>query len=186
MLNFTAGPTFVAEVLLVLASLTKIVRPGNTSRALMELKQVWSCQRDGLDLSKINMAIRFGALLEGAIGLGALVYGSPVVVLLSGVSYLVFGAFVGLAYKQVSVVSTCGCFGEIDSPPTISHLILNIVLGGFCLAYALSGGSYGIGRILTGQPYYALPFVVVMVVGVYAAYLLIAVLPKLVQLRGDR
>src|SRR5579871_2899030 len=99
------GPVLVAAVLLVWAGAAKAWRPGDTARALAVAH-----------LPATPAAVRALALVEVAVGVGAVVAGGPALAAMA-CSYGGFAAFVGVALRQGWPLSSCGCFGEPDAPP---------------------------------------------------------------------
>jgi hypothetical protein len=55
---------------------------------------------------------------EVAVGLGGVLTGNGIAV---AVSYLAFTTFVVVARLRGGVLSSCGCFGRADTPPTWLH-----------------------------------------------------------------
>ncbi len=73
--------------------------------------------------------VRAGALAEAALGAVALAFPRPATGALVALSYLCFFGVVGLvARRRGGPLATCGCFGRPDTPPTVLHLVLDLVL----------------------------------------------------------
>ena len=102
---------------LVVAGAAKLFRPRETALAL---------RLSGLPAS--SLGVRLGALVEIGVATGAMFTGSPVLCLAVGLSYLAFATFVGVALVRGLPLSSCGCLGEPDSPPTATHVVLDLVL----------------------------------------------------------
>src|SRR3954464_12532891 len=103
------GPLVAAATLLIIAAVPKIRYPDDTTRAL---------RSTGLPAS--NLLVRVLALAEFVIGGYALLIGDRISAVLVAASYLGFTGFVLLARSRDGVVSSCGCFGHPDTPPTRS------------------------------------------------------------------
>jgi hypothetical protein len=159
-----SGAYFAVAGLLIFAGLAKLWRPTNTAIAL---------RRAGLPVGE--NVVRLGALVEAFVGGWALT-GSAIASVLMAASYLTFAAFVALALRTGSPISSCGCFGEPDTPPTVLHLLIN--LGA---ASAALGGRAHLGDVLSRQPMAGVPFVVLVVTIGYLAYLIVAVFPKVAR-----
>src|SRR3954447_20519094 len=120
------GPLFAAAALLILAAVPKIRRPEDTVRAL---------RSTGLPGS--DLLVRLLALAEILIGGYALSVGDRVSALLVAASYLLFSGFVLLARFRNGVVSSCGCFGQPDTPPTRSHIVVTALLAAGAVGAAI-------------------------------------------------
>ena len=105
-----AVPYAAAAVLLVLAGAPKVRDPGDLVRAVRSV---------GLPLGR--GAVRGFAAAEVVVGVAALVAPGPVTAALLAMMYAVFTGIVVLALSRGGVVSSCGCFGRADTPPTRSH-----------------------------------------------------------------
>ena len=159
-----AGPFLAAVALLGAAGALKVVRPDSTARALREL---------GLPASPA--AVRVGALIELIIAAGALVGGGRPFAALVGASYAGFAAFVFAALRKGTPLSTCGCFGTADTPPTAVHLVLNIAAAGVAAAVVVSGADI---TNLEGSLLLRVAFIGSTVAAVWLAYVAVTVLPK--------
>jgi hypothetical protein len=118
----------------------------------------------------------FGAT-EAIVAVGALTTGYPVFALLVGLSYLAFAAFVLLALTRGGAVSSCGCFGEPDTPATVGHVVLDVAAAVVALAVAAGGGSDWRG-FLADQPLGGAPFIILTATCTYLGYLALTVLPR--------
>ena len=74
------------------------------------------------------------------VGLAALSIGGPVPTALLGLSYLGFTGFVVLALRRGGAVSSCGCLGRPDTPPTRTHAVVTTTLGVAALVQSARGG----------------------------------------------
>ncbi len=155
------GPLAVAAVLAVVAGVAKLLRPAPVVVALRGIGVTFASQ----------MVVRFGSLTEVALGGVALGSGWGPAILGLGITYLAFATFVAVAQAHPGI-SSCGCFGETDAPPSWRHVIVDVGLALGC-AGAFAAGSPGIGAVLVAQPLAGIPFTVVVLV---AAGLVIVVL----------
>lgn len=153
------GLVYAAAALLVLAGAQKARDP---------LPLVRAARSVGLRLPR--GLVRGLAVLEGLIGLAALLDGSRWTALAVAVSYAVFTAFVVLARRRGGVLASCGCFGKADVPPTLAHAAVTAAV-----ALAALTGAPGT------HPLTAAALVTTAAVAV-TGYLVLAVLP-LVQVR---
>jgi hypothetical protein len=90
---------------------------------------------------------------------------------LVALSYLAFAAFVVAALRRGTMVGSCGCFGREDTPPHVSHVVLNLVLA----VVALSATTFGRAPVdlLADRPADGAvlgAFTVVLVALLHAAY----------------
>jgi hypothetical protein len=161
-----AGPFVVAAALLGLGGASKAVEPSDTARAL-----------GMLGLPSSHALVRAGGVAELAIGVGALAFGNRVLAVLVGLSYLGFLAFVVLALVRHAPLSSCGCFGKIDTPPSAIHVTVDALAVLVAGAVVVDPGV-GLPDVLADQPLLGLPFLLLAAVGVYLAFLSLTLLPK--------
>ncbi len=156
-----SGPYLAACALLLVAGLAKARRPGDTARALAAaLGPPTTAARE----RRFVHLVRTGSLLEAALGLAAPVYLSPVLSAAVATSYAAFAAFVVVARRRGGPLSTCGCFGALDTPPTVLHLVLDVGLCASAVCVAADGARGWTTRWLGHQPWHGLPLVLVSVV----------------------
>lgn len=166
-----AGPFLVAVTLLGAGGALKILRPAATARAMREM---------GLPVSPT--VVRAGALIELAIAAGALVGGGRPLAALVAASYAGFAAFVLAALRRGVPLSSCGCFGIGDTPPTAAHLALDVAAAAVAAAVARTGsGAGGLTEIiaLEGSLLLRVAFLASTAASVWLAYVVLAVLPRL-------
>ena len=107
-MSVLAGPFVIASALLALGGAFKAVDPADTAYALR-----------ALGLPHAALLVRAGGAAEVVIGVGALAVGGPVFAALVALSYLAFAGFVVVALHSGSPISSCGCFGKVDTPPSV-------------------------------------------------------------------
>ena len=166
-----AGPFLVATGLLGAGGAVKVVRPATTARALGDL---------GLPAS--TTLVRVGAATELAVATFAMVDAGRLSAALVAASYLAFFAFVLAALRRSVPLSSCGCFGVADTPPTTLHLGINAAAAGVAGAVAFGwaeGG--GLTEITTMEAPLLLraAFVVLTAASLWFAYVALTALPKL-------
>jgi hypothetical protein len=159
-----AGPLLAAAVLLVIAAVPKVRYPDDAVRAL---------RSTGLPGTK--RIVRALGAAEAGVGAYALLAGNRVSAVLVALSYLGFSGFVLLARTRSGVVSSCGCFGQPDTPPTRAHVLVTLLLAGGALGalFAPVGPVSG----LFHEPVQAVALVMLTAVCIGLAYLALAVLP---------
>jgi hypothetical protein len=160
------GPLFAAAALLILAAVPKIRYPDDTARALRST-----------GMPGPNWLVRVLAVAEIVIGVYALLVGDRVSAGLVAASYVGFTGFVLLARSRGGVVSSCGCFGQPDTPPTRSHVVVTALLA----AGAVGAGIRPAGSVLDLADRPARGFALLLLSGICVglAYLALAVLPTL-------
>jgi hypothetical protein len=126
--------------------------------------------------------VRVGAAVEVAIAAGALVDGSRPFAALVAASYLGFAAFVLAALRRGVPLSSCGCFGVADTPPSGVHLALNLaataVAGVVALGWAAAGGLAEI-TAMDGSLLLRATFVTLTAAATWFAYVALTLLPRL-------
>jgi hypothetical protein len=169
-----AGPFLVAALLLTVAGALKAYDPATTAGAL---------RRAGLRVPP--MAVRVGGVVEGVVGVTAIVTGGPIAAALVAVSYLLFTGFVLVALVRHLPIGSCGCFGKIDTPPSVIHVVLNVGAIVTATAVALGPGG-GVGDVLADQELLGLPFLLFVATATYLAFLSLTTLPQLRSLEAPR
>lgn len=161
-----AGPWTIVTGLLLLGGALKAAQPSDTARALEVL---------GLPVSKPLVCA--GGLAEVGIAAVALATGAWPFAALVALSYLLFLVFVVAALRSNAPLSSCGCFGRADTPPTFVHIAVNAAAVGVALA-AVVAPLPGFASIVADQPAWGIPFLFLGVVGVYLVFLMLSALPR--------
>jgi hypothetical protein len=162
-----AGPFAIVTALLVVGGALKTVDPGDTAHAL-----------GALGLPRAPLLVRAGGALEVLIGAGALLAGAPVFAALVAVSYVGFTAFVVAALRSGRPISSCGCFGKVDTPPSAVHVVIDLAAAVMATVVAVAGDVVALPDVLREQPLGGVPFVLLVVTGMYAVFLAFTALPK--------
>lgn len=171
-----AGPFIVTAALLGAGGASKLARPASTAGALRQM---------GLRVPAA--AVRAGAALELAVATAAIVDGARPFAALVAASYLAFAAFVAVALRRGGPLSSCGCFGVADTPPTAVHLAVNLaaaaIAGVVALGWAAGGGLAEL-TAMDGSLLLRGAFFVLTATSVGLAYAALTALPKLREHRG--
>lgn len=170
-MSVLAGPFTIAAVLLAAGGAAKAFRPRDTAQALTAV---------GLRFPRAfpaRLAVRLGGALEAVIGVAALLVGGPVLCALVALSYLAFTAFVAVALRTGAPISSCGCFGKVDTPPSIVHVVLDLAFAAVATAAAFTG-DVALPDVLPDQPLLGIPFVLLVVIGCGLVFLAFSSLPK--------
>jgi hypothetical protein len=172
------GIFFIACGLLVPAGVGKAVRPDDTARALVLLLPGRMSRVPSFNMTR--RAIRIGALIEAALGACALVFPRPVTAALVAVSYTVFLCTVAYARRLGGPLSTCGCFGRPDTPPTGLHLVLNVIFVATAVSVAVRPPHFTmVTSLLENQPWDGAPLLLASGVGIWLSYLALSPLGSL-------
>lgn len=165
-----AGPFAIAAVLLAVGGALKAARPGDTANALR-----------GVGLPGSAVLVRLGGLLELAIGVTALLTGGTVAAALVAASYLAFLTFVVVALRRHAPVSSCGCFGKVDTPPSRVHMGVNVVAAAAAVTVALDPGA-GLAATVRDQPLAGVPYLLLVGLGVSLVFVALTSLPQTLAL----
>lgn len=141
-----AGPFAVACVLLAVGGGAKAWRPTDTARALALFG--WPVG---------SGVVRVGGVVEAGLALTALVTGSAWMAAAVAISYSAFAGWIGVALLRGLPISSCGCFGTPDTPPSVVHVIVNVVAAAVSADAAVSDVP-ALGATLRQQPAAGLPF----------------------------
>jgi hypothetical protein len=162
-----AGPFLAAAVLLMVAGAGKLVDPTPLVRALRSLS-----------LPSGRRLVRAGAAAEVLVGAAAITTGSRAAAVAVAASYAVFTLVVLRGLARGAVLSSCGCFGKQDTPPTVTHAVVT----GAAAAVAAVVAVHPIGPLpdlLGGQPGAGVPLLLAVAAVAATTYLVLAVLPLL-------
>jgi hypothetical protein len=163
-----AGPFAIAAVVLALGGALKALEPGDTAHALRTLR-----------FPVGRTAVRVGGAAEALLATAALVSGLPVLVALVALSYAAFAVVVYVALRSGRPISSCGCFGKVDTPPSWAHIGIDVVSAGFAAAAAFASTSeIALPDVIADQPLAGVPFLLLVAVGVGFVFLALTALPK--------
>jgi len=162
-----AGPLLVACGLLAVAGVAKAVSPHDTARAL---------RRAGLPVG--SLLVRAVAVAEATLGVAAAVAGGRVLSGAVSLSYAAFAVFIAVALSRGWALSSCGCFGEPDTPPTLLHVAVDLGLAAGAGLAAVVGGAAPL-VLAARRPGWGTGLLVVSLVTGGLAYLVLARLPRL-------
>ncbi len=161
-----------AAVLLVIAGSAKLGRP---STAVVLLSSLGAPESGPFRGERV--AVVLGAV-EAAVGIAALAIGGTITELVVGLLYVGFAVAV---MRALTVgVSSCGCFGRVDAPPSPLHVFGNSVLAGASFI-AIDGPSPL--DVMEEQPAGGIGFVVVVGVLAGLALVLFTALPEALATR---
>ena len=158
------APYLAAVALLGAAGVAKAMRPGETANALSAaghpVGRAW---------------VRVGAGAEVALAVAALLVPGALTGGLVAATYALFAAFIVVALRRGWALTSCGCFGRPDSPPTIAHAVLDAGAAASAVWWAAAWPTgYGfdqLARLFFHQPWHGGPLVLVGAVVAGLAYL---------------
>jgi hypothetical protein len=164
-MEMLAGPFTIAAVVLLAAGARKLLDPAPTRGALREMGLPWR-----------GPVVPVLATAEVATGVVALAVGTWWTAAALAAWYAAFAVFVAVALRRETPLSSCGCLGSPDTPPSVAHLGLDVVFAATAVAVAVA--PYGaLDAVLADQAWWGIPFLLWVGIGVYVSYLLLAVLP---------
>lgn len=170
-MSVLAGPFAIAAVLLAIGGAAKAVRPRDTAQALTAVGMRFPRWLPG------RVVVRLGGAVEAVIGVAALLVGGPVLCGLVAASYVLFAAFVVVALRTGAPISSCGCFGKVDTPPSVVHVVLDLAFAGIAAAAAFTG-DVALPDVLGDQPLAGVPFLMLLAIGCGLVFLAFSSLPK--------
>jgi hypothetical protein len=170
--HLLSGPFLAISALLVVAGSMKVYRPKFTVGALRAAR-----------LPAGPALVRGLGLGELVVGIGAIVNGGPLWATAVAVFYIGFAGFVIHALRSGIPISSCGCFGSPDTPPSVGHVVLNSTATAVALAVAIApiGPWVGLSATDAGT---ATAFLLFSGATVYLLYAIVDVLPQ--RLTTDR
>ena len=123
-------------------------------------------------------AVRVLGAGEALLAVAALVTRGPVTPALVALSYAAFAGFVVYARRRGGSISSCGCFGTPDSPPTLAHIVVNATAALMAAAVAFRPGRAAVAE-LAHSPAAGVPLLLLVAVSTALAYLALAEWPRL-------
>jgi hypothetical protein len=162
-----AGPFAAFALLLALAGIAKARRPLPTVRALRSVH-----------LPASAAAVKTLGAAEAVLAVVAVVTRGSIAPALVALSYATFAGFVAYARRRGGSISSCGCFGTPDSPPTVAHIVVNIAAAATAAAAALSPARSPLAE-LARSPAAGVPLLMLVAVTLVLAYLALAEWPRL-------
>lgn len=165
------GAFFLISALLLVSGGGKLLDPGPTAGAL---------RASGLPSSRFLVLLL--GVIEIGLGTAALAFGGSPTGWAVAVLYMAFALFVINALLRKLSISSCGCFGKVDTPPTLVHVVVNF-LAVVVAAWGAITDSSSIIDVLRVQPLAGIPYLVFVAAGTYLLFLLLGELPRLITLR---
>jgi hypothetical protein len=167
----TVLPFLVGTVILLIAGLGKVRHPAGTAQALRTQR-----------LPATSALVRALGVTEIAVATAALA-GVGAAAWAVAALYLGFTGFVVLALTSGRPLSSCGCFGEADLPPTRTHVGVTAALA-LAAACAVLSGPTGLPALLALGPAAAAAGLAVTALLSALSLLTLTGLPRLVAARS--
>jgi hypothetical protein len=164
-----AGSFVAAALLLGAGGAFEVWRPAATVGALRAL---------GVPASP--PVVRGGGVLAVIVSAGSVVSLSRPSALALSVFYLLLAGFVVVALTRGVPLRSCGCFGRDDTPPTATHVVVDLAAAVVAALVALAPGSRGWASVgLDGDVLVVALFVVLTAAATAFAYLALTLVPRL-------
>lgn len=161
-----SGPFLAISLLLAVAGMMKVYRPEFTTGAL---------RAAGIPAN--HALVRLLGTAELGAGIGAVVAGTALWAGGVGLFYLGFTVFVLIALRSGAPISSCGCFGSADTPPSVGHVVLDVSATLVALVTALDPPGPWVGMTEAGLST-IVPFLLFSGATVYLLYAIVNVLPQ--------
>lgn len=155
----------IVAAVLAISGIAKLVDPVPTSGALRAMG--WPAATPLVRLLGVAEIVTAAAAV--VIG-GVATWGLAVL-------YAGFAGFVVLAWRRDVPIQSCGCFGRADTPPSVAHLVVNLLSAGAGVAAVVL--AIRPLDVFAGQPLLGIPYLGFVALGTWIVYLLLAELPKL-------
>lgn len=165
-------PYGIAVVLLLAAGIAKVRDPRDTAGALA---------RSGLVVP--GSVVRAGAAFEVGLAVAALAAGTRTAAAVVALSYVVFTGFVAQALARRVPVGSCGCFGRVETPPSVWHILVNLGCATAAVGAAVVGPApwLGLADIASGAAFLA---GLLVLAGAGLAAALLTIVPRTFAARG--
>ena len=173
MMGIWSGPFLIAAVLLAGAGAAKVVDPTMTVGALR-----------GLGVRVPPIAVRGAGAAELVLAIAAASTGAPALAVMVGISYVAFTGFVVMALTRRAPIGSCGCFGKVDTPPSVIHIVVNLAAAFAAFMVAARDGD-NLLATLARQPLEGVPLLLLVAVGAYAAFAALTLVPQLRHREGE-
>lgn len=160
-----SGPVTAVMILLLVAGAQKVLDPSSTSGALRAAR-----------LPSSPILVRGLGSSEVATGVAFLVWGGPLPAAIGAVFYAGFAWFVINALARKLPISSCGCLGATETPPTMIHVAMNLGSLGLLASAAIIPVA-PMGGLVGQELNVLIPYVLFTGATVYLLYALLAVLP---------
>lgn len=160
-----SGPVTAVVILLLIAGVQKVVDPSTTAGAMRMAKLP----------SSPNLVRLLGAG-EAAVAAAFLIWGGPIPAAMAAALYLGFAWFVANALLRKLPISSCGCLGSTETPPTLVHVVMNLASAGV-LIWAVIAPIGPLGGVVGSDLGVLVAYLLLVGVSTFMLYALLTVLP---------
>ena len=164
---------FLAAELLVWSGAAKLLRPEPSLDFLRVAR-----------LPSRRPAARTLGAVELAVGAACLLAPTPTSAALLAALYVGFAAVLAAALTGVVAVSSCGCFGAKETPPSRLHLATNVLGAAAGVALTVGPRLRGLLGVAASTPFRGLPVVVGLAAAGWLTVLAMTTLPELAHSHG--
>ena len=112
---------------------------------------------------------------NASVGVAAIAFGGRLSAAAFTLLYLGFAGFILFGIRS-SRVSSCGCFGDEDTPPSRLHLAVDlsaVAVGSLLIAQPIGD----IAAVMNEVPWAGVPLLLLVVLGAWLALMVLTVLP---------
>jgi hypothetical protein len=166
-LDLLAPPFFAAATLLIVSGTAKLRAPGPVRSAL-----------GAVHLPSGPSIVRGIGLFEIGIGMWCLLGPSPASALLLALLYAAFAGFIAVLMRSTNRVTSCGCVGGSDSPPSLAHIVVNAAAAATAAVVATAPPA-GVLTTAARLPLGGVPFLLGTGLIAYLAHLTVIYLPDM-------
>jgi hypothetical protein len=128
-------------------------------------------------------AARLVAAVELVVGAAVVLLGGPTVLLAAAGLYAGFTGFVLWGLARPGRITTCGCSGRSDTPPTRGHALLNASATAVLLATAAAGGLPSWPQVWQSEPLLTAVLTAEAALVALLGWAVVAVLPRVAAVR---
>ncbi len=165
------GVFLTAAAVLAISGVAKLGSPQATQRALRSSR-----------LPSSRLAVSCLAVAEVALAAAAVATGSWTAATAVAVIYLAYAVFVATARYRGGPETNCGCFGKGETPPTLLHIVINLVFAA-AAGLAATQPTGGLPALVARSPGQAGLLAGYAVLGGWLTYLVLDVLPSMRAVR---
>lgn len=112
-----------------------------------------------------TVGARLAGVVEIALGAWVLATGARLACAVLALAYLAFAAVVVVA-RRVGAPS-CGCFGAATAPPSVVHVVLNLVSAAIAAVGAVAGDVADLATTLGDQAMAGVPYLILLGTGAW-------------------
>lgn len=187
MTPYLLGPYLLACSLLVIAGVSKLVRPLPTA---VVVSRIFPSRRGRPE--RLSLPVRVLSFLEVLLGCAAAMYPHPLPAAAVAASYAAFGTFALYVRIRGGPDAGCGCFGSGDSdsaedaetaPASGLHVSVDLAMAVSASSVAVAQANGTVFSLLAKQRLDGIPLLAACAVGTWLVVLWLVALPRLSRAR---